>query len=328
MHARHLERNVLRTSLACVALGLMPATAAVESPPVHATWTALPVREVAGHLSRLAGKPVVLDRRIDPTTPLTLLIAGESCDDVLATVAARVGGQAIHLESMIRIVPPALAGRCLSGEQARRREISRLPSPQRDPLTTKAAWQWPPGSTPYDLVAAAAAEAGLAIDGLDRLPHDHFPAADIPPLTLADRLDLILAHFDLRVAWSRSPTGSRPQGRVVSLPDAAPAAVATDAPPARRSSPSRQAGGRQAYTLRLEAPLEEALAAITRQLGLTLALDVASLSARGIAPREIARADVRSASRDELLDAILVPLGLSWRIEDGTLRVWAEQSPR
>jgi hypothetical protein len=74
--------------------------------------------------------------------------------------------------------------------------------------------------------------------------------------------------------------------------------------------------------------LEEALAAVTRQLGLTLALDAASLSARGIAPREIARADVRSASRKELLDAILVPLGLSWRIEDGTLRVWAEQSPR
>lgn len=331
MHARHLERSVWRTSLACVALGLIPAAAAVESPPVHATWTALPVREVADHLSRLAGKPVVLDRRIDPTTPLTLLFAGDSCDDVLATVAARVGGQAIDLESMVRIVPPATAGRCLSAEQARRREISRLPAPQRIPLTTKAAWEWPPGSTPYDLVAAAAAEAGLAIDGLDRIPHDHFAAADFPTLALADRLDLILAHFDLRVAWSRNPTGSRPQGRIVPLPDAAPSAVATDIPPApppRRRSPPRQTGERQAYTLRLEAPLEEALAAVTRQLGLRLALDVASLSARGIAPREIARADVRSASRDELLDEILVPLGLSWRIDDGTLRVWAERSPR
>lgn len=328
MHARHLEQNVLRTSLACLALGFMPAAAAVESPPVHATWTALPIREVTGQLSHLAGRPVVLDRRIDPTTPLTLVITGESCDDVLATVAARVGGQAIHLESVIRIVPPALAGRCLAGEQARRREISRLTSPQRDSLATKATWQWPPGSTPHDLIASAAAEAGLAIEGLDRIPHDHFPAADIPPLTLADRLDLILAHFDLRVAWSRSPIGPRPQGRIVPLPDAAAAAVATDAPPARRNSPPRQVGGRQVYTLRLEAPLEEALNAVTRQFGLRLSLDTASLSARGIAPREIARAEVRSASRDELLDAILVPLGLSWRIDDGTLRVWAEQSPQ
>jgi hypothetical protein len=37
---------------------------------------------------------------------------------------------------------------------------------------------------------------------------------------------------------------------------------------------------------------------------------------------------VRSASRDELLKAILAPLGLSWRIDDATLRVWAEPSPR
>ncbi len=317
--------------MVCVALGCMPAAATFAAPPVHATWTALPIREVTGQLSHLAGRPVVLDRRIDPTTPLTLVITGESCDDVLATVAARAGGQAIHLESVIRIVPPALAGRCLAGEQARRREISRLPSPQRDSLAKKATWQWPPGSTPRDLIASAAAEAGLAIDGLDRIPHDHFPAADIPPLTLADRLDLILAHFDLRVGWSRSPTGPHPQGHIVPLPDAAADAVPTDTEPtspARRNSPPRQVGGRQVYTLRLEAPLEEALNAVTRQFGLRLSLDTASLSARGVAPREIARAEVRSASRDELLDAILVPLGLSWRIDDGTLRVWAEQSPR
>lgn len=329
MHARHLERHVWSMSLACLAIGLMPAAPAAEPTPTHATWTALPVRAVVEHLSRLAGKPVVLDRRIDPTTPLTLVIAGEPSEDVLTTVATRVGGKAIHLESTIRITPPTTAARCLSAELTRRQEISRLPKAQRDWLAAQAAWRWAAGSVPHDLVAVVAAEAGLTIDGLDRIPHDHFPAADLPALPLADRLDLILAHFDLRVAWSRSPAGSRPRGRIAPLPDATPTSTVEDVPPAppRRSSPPRPGGERQAYTLRLEAPLDEALAAITRQLGLTLALDAASLSARGIAPREIARADVRAAPREELLDAILVPLGLTWRIDDGTLHVWAAQPP-
>jgi hypothetical protein len=316
-------------SLVCSAVWLPPPAAAAEPAPVHATWEALPIRTVVAQLSGPAGRPVVLDRRLDPTTPISLAVAGAPCDDVLADIANRGGGQAIALESTIRIVPPSAAGRCLAAEQTRQREIAGLPVAQREPLSKKAALQWPAGSRPADLVASMAAEAGLVVDGLDRIPHDHFPPADLPPLSLADRLDLILAHFDLRVSWSRGRAGSRPQGRIVSLPDATPTAAVpkTPGPPSRRPPRPRPANTQQAYTLRLEAPLEEALSAITRQLGLRLDLDAASLAARGIAPREIARADVRSASRDELLAAILAPLGLTWQIDDATLRVWAEPSP-
>jgi hypothetical protein len=330
MRARNRCSVVGLASLLGSALWLLPAAMAAAPAPVHATWKALPIRAVVEQLCGPAGQPVVLDRRLDPTTPITLVAAGEPCDDVLAEIASRGGGQAIALASSIRIVPPAAAGRCLAAEQTRQREISRLPVAQREPLASEAACQWPAGSRPADLVAGWADVAGIVVEGLDRIPHDHFPAADLPPLSLADRFDLVLAHFDLRVAWSRGRAGSRPQGRIVSLPDAAPVAAVSkpSATPPRRPTRPQPAGTQQVYTLRLAAPLEEALAAITRQLGLRLDLDVASLAARGIAPREIARADVRSASRDELLAAMLKPLGLSWRIDDATLRVWAEPSPR
>ena len=327
IRGRHLQRSMSLTALASAGLAFL-AVAAVAEQPVHATWTAQPVRFVADQLSRLAGKPVVLDRRLDPTTSITLVAAGEPCDAVLTAIATRTGGQVIDLAETIRSAPPAVAGRCLAAEQERSQELSRLPKPQRNTLAKAAAWQWPAGSRPRDLVATAAAEAGLQIDGLDRIPQDHFPAAELPPLPLADRLDLILFHFDLRMAWSRSPTGSRPRGSIVPLPDAT--AAGGTGPPAKRppqQRPPQPPGTHQVYTLRLEAPLEEALTAISRQLGLRLDLDAASLAARGIAPREIARADVRSATRDALLDAILAPLALSWRIHEGTLRVWAEPSP-
>ncbi len=327
IRGRHLWRSMSFTGLVCAGLAILAVATAAE-PPVHATWTAQPVRLVAAQLSRLAGKPVVLDRRLDPTTEITLVAAGEPFDTVLTAIATRAGGQVIDLAKTIRITLPAVTGRCVAAEQTRSQEISRLPEPQRNALAEAAAWHWPAGSRPRDLVATAAAEAGIKVDGLDGIPHDHFPAAELPPLPLADRLDLILAHFDLRMAWSRSPTGSRPRGSIVPLPDAA-AAAAGAGPPAKRpprQRPPQPSGTKQVYTLRLEAPLEEALTAISRQLGLRLDLDAASLAARGIAPRGIARADVRSATRDALLDAILTPLALSWRIHEGTLRVWAKPS--
>ena len=40
-----------------------------------------------------------------------------------------------------------------------------------------------------------------------------------------------------------------------------------------------------------------------------------------VAPGEIVRATVKDASRDQLLDAILGPLDLRWRIADGRLEV-------
>jgi hypothetical protein len=327
IRGRHRQRSMSLTGLACAGLAFLAVAAAAE-PPVHATWTAQPVRLVVAQLSRLAGKPVVLDRRLDPTTAITLVAAGEPCDAVLTAIATRAGGQVIDLAETIRIAPPAVAGRCLAAERVRSQELSRLPKPQRNALAEAAAWHWPAGSRPRDLVATAAAEAGIKVDGVGDIPHDHFPAAELPPLPLADRLDLVLFHFDLRVAWSRSPTGSRPRGNIVSLPDAtAAAAVAAPAKRPPRQRPPQPSGTQQVYTLRLEAPLEEALTAISRQLGLRLDLDVASLAAQGIAPREIARADVRSATRDALLDAILTPLALSWRIHEGTLRVWAKPSP-
>jgi hypothetical protein len=71
------------------------------------------------------------------------------------------------------------------------------------------------------------------------------------------------------------------------------------------------------------APLEEILTALAGQFRLELELDRDSLRARGISPREIIRADVRDASREQLLNRVLGPVGLAWRIEGQRLHVHA-----
>jgi hypothetical protein len=128
-----------------------------------------------------------------------------------------------------------------------------------------------------------------------------------------------------------------PTGRIIAidagLPPAAVTAIAgtpaaarpAAGKPPRRPSPDKPkpATDKQTFSLQVAAPLEELLTVIAARLGLKLDLDHESLTRCGIAPREIVRATVKDASRDELLDAILGPLSLQWTINGDTLRVFA-----
>lgn len=288
---------------------------------VHASWTRLPLRDWATRVTTIAGEPLILDRRLDPTMPVTLDCRGEPLRDVLAAVAGQADAEIDELRSSVRMVPRDRAGLASSADAALARTVDSLPAAVRRRASVRAAWAWPDGARPSELVAAAAREGGIEIEGIDAIPHDHFPAASLPPLALAERLDLVLAHFDLRVQWE----SGRAAGRVVPI-DQGVARRAADGPkpsgPAT-ARPKKTVRLKDAFSLRVEAPLDQTLAAIATRLGLRLDIDTPSLLARGIAPGEIVRAEVKEVPRDELLRAILEPLGLAWRIEDDTLRVFA-----
>lgn len=301
---------------------------------VQASWTRLPLRDWVARAGELAGMPVILDRRIDPDTPVTIDCRGETLRDVLARVASAAGAEVDVLRSSVRIVPKSIAGLAENAERARDERLPRLPPERRKAAAAKRSWAWPVAARPRDLLVAAAEEAGLVIAGLDELPHDHFPAATLPALSLAERFDLVLAHFDRRLDWNASAAADT-AATVVSI-DSAPRVAARPQRPrtadsTRPASPAAGAKGRDVFSLRLEAPLDQALEAVAGRLGLALELDEDSLRSRGIAPGEIVRAEVRDASRDELLRAITAPFNLEWRIDSGTLRVAApaaESRPR
>lgn len=290
---------------------------------VHASWTRVPLRAWAERVSSIAGRPVILDRRINPDLPVTLTARGEPLREILARVAAEVGGAVDELESSVRLVPASLAGKARQADEDRRHRLAKASASVRRILTTDEPWAWPTAARPRDLVEALAKKGRLDVHGIDTIPHDHFPAADLPKLSLAERFDLVLAHFDRRVAWN---TSGRPAGRIVAIDaEISPAALA-DAKkhsPRPTAQPSRTVKIRDEFTLKLEAPLDQALMAIASQLGLEVEVDRTSLVAHGIALGEIARADVTKVSRDELLDAILVPLGLAWQLDGKRLRVFA-----
>jgi hypothetical protein len=246
---------------------------------------------------------------------------------VLIRVAAAAGAEAAAYAGHVRLVPVGRGAALAAAERQRADELRRLPSRFRPAALARHETSWPDGALPREIVAADAARAGIVIAGLDDLPHDHFPAGLVPQLPLADRVDLILAHFDRRIEWKpRIARGSEEVAYpLVTIADADPAAGGGRLLPEPSASPAPgQAGaGATTYTLTVAAPLEELLAALARRFALTLDLDRAGLARVGVAPGEIVRLELRDASRDQVLDAIAKPRRLAWRIEGDTLSVSA-----
>lgn len=279
--------------------------------PLHAVWSDVALRDwvnrvtSTGSTSRAA---VVLDGRVDPDTRVSITCRGEPLADVVDRVATEAGAAVDVLETTIRIVPRDRAGIAMRAELARQAALAKLPATRRRVIDRRAALHWPAGATPRHLARSAAEAVGVELDGLDAIPHDHLPAATLPPLSLGERLDLLLADYDLRIDWGRDG------GRVVPIDTGLDGIAAPPRPPRPATGPAAAVATRR-FTLRLAAPLDEAVAALAPQFGLRGRVDRESLAARGIQPGEIVRLDVRDATRDELFDAVVTPLRLRWRID-------------
>ena len=353
-HALPSARTAINAALLWVISGAAGLGAAAGSAaaadldaPITATWSGIGLREWAGRISDTAGLPVVVDRRLDPDTPIRLECREEPLREVIARGAAHAGGEVATLRSSVRIVPRGTAGVVSRAEVARESRLASLPPRQRSVLAGRRSWFWPAGARPRDLLTDIATESGITLEGIDAVPHDHLPSLSLPELTLAERIDLLLAGFDRRVDWQAvTATGGKathlPVGRIIAIdtelpPPAATAAAGTPASPTKPAAgrPPRRASAdrpkpsaeRHTFSLQVAAPLEDLLKAIAARMNLKLDLDRESLVRRGIAPGEIVRATVTDAARDELLDAILGPLDLDWSISGDTLRVFAEPRP-
>ena len=332
---RLAPRRLVGPCVAALLAALPPWTAA--GPPstaldaeVRAAWTSVPLREWARRVSESTGAPVIVDRRLDPELAVTIASDGDTLRSLLDRVAASAGAAVEPLASTTRLAPRDRVGRAAAAEAARIRTLRLLPAALRRSLERRAAWTWPAAARPRDLVAAAAAEASLTITGLDRVPHDHLPAAALPPLQLAERLDLLLADYDLRVAWAPAGGAIVPIEEGVEPGDRAAAPAASRRPPPRRDPKAARlpaAKDDTVYSLRLEATLDQAVPAVAKALGLRSTIDEDSLAARGIDAGEIVRVDARDLSRTELLDALVEPLRLAWTIDENTLRVFAPPAP-
>ena len=310
---------------------------------VQATFQRIPLARLVSKLSSMSDGIIVLDRQIDPTQYMTLACQGESLRTVLWRLADETETEIAVLESSVWITPFGKASQLEQADRKRQLALRQLPVTTQKQLSTQRPLQWQAGQQPASLImdllaqptttgqpttSGQPATTGLTIttDGLpEGIPHDHLAAQTIPRLTLPEQLDLITMQYDQQLLWGQS--SESPSTLVVTPAPLPPSSGTkkreTKQKPASTRPPQNKGSDRERYTLRVAAPFEELLRAVSQRLNLEPSIDTESFKARSINAQEIIRLEIKDANRDQLLDAIVKPLGLTWSIDDKTLYITA-----
>ena len=165
--------------------------------PVSVSWTNLPLARALKSLAKAQHVAIVLDRRVDPERPITLAIDQEPLGEALEKIAGHLTLGYCQFGPVAYFGPPTIAKRLRTLAALRLDELRQLPTPVTRKLLMMRSSHWEDLTEPKQLLEDLAAEAGVEILGIDKIPHDLWPAADLPPLSWIDRLTLIAAQFDL-----------------------------------------------------------------------------------------------------------------------------------
>ena len=329
--------------------------------PVSVSWSNLPLVRALKSLGSAQRMAVVLDRRVDPERPITLAIDQEPLGEALEKIARHLKLGYCQFGPVAYFGPPSMARRLRTLAALRLDELRQMPSAATRKLLLMRSWHWDELTEPRQLVDNLAAEAGVEIVGVDKIPHDLWPAADLPPLSWIDRLTLIASQFELSfeldktgrraqlvaapatVVLTRNYQGGSDAAAVArrwakALPDAR---VAVDKNRIRiegrledheaaqqrlRGKPTDQTtvtAGKEVYQLSVEnAALDQVVRQVAERLNLEFDWDRAAIDAAGISIDQLVTVKVQDASLDELVRAVLAGTGLAFRRDDRKISLY------
>lgn len=315
--------------------------------PVTLTWQGVAIRAGLANLARAETVAILLDRRIDPGLLLSMSARRKPLDELLVDVAHLAGGEATWLGPLAYLGPADATSRLRTLAALRSADVLRLPKDRRAKLQQSAAMSWEMLAEPRRLVADLAAEAGATVENLELIEHDLWPAAELPPLSWADRLTLLLNEFDLtfelaakdrlRLKPIDEPVvleRSYPRGKQAAEIAERWRALAPDAQIevssgsiavrgrledhelllAKKPTPKgTTTAGVEVYSLKIEAtPLSAVLDHLRKQLSVEIRVDQAALDKAKLSTDRPVSFSVEHVGFDKLLKAALEPAGLDF----------------
>jgi hypothetical protein len=176
----------------------LPAADAITT---SVTWGNVPLRQALERLADATAAPIFLDRRVDPTEPVRLVVANRTVGALLSELVNARSLAVTSVGELYYVGPPQTCAWLRTLVAVRLQEAAQQSAELVDVLKVTSATNWPRLSTPRQLVVQLANEAGLAVRHPERIPHDLWPAGALPELSLAARLSILLAGFDLTFVY-------------------------------------------------------------------------------------------------------------------------------
>jgi hypothetical protein len=173
------------------------------------TWGEMPLRQGLDNLSRSNRVAIWLDRRVDPDqkvdiqiTEMPLLAALEKLAQKLDLAAARVG-------PVVYLGPPRIE-KLGTLAAMKRQESETLPAATRRRMAELSPTDWEELAQPRQLIEQTATRCGLRSFYLEQVPHDLWPARQLPAMHGAELLTLLLAGFDMSFEYAPDGSAIRP----------------------------------------------------------------------------------------------------------------------
>lgn len=176
-------------------------------------WADVPLREGLLRMCRTHDVAVVLDRRCDPDREVTLTVRDRTLREVTAAIAQACGYEVAFVSPLVYIGPAGSGGRLEAIMAARRQDALKLGKAGLAGLRAQSV-AWPRLSTPRELITRWAQEVNWELTNPDEILHDLWPAGALPPMTVVDRLALVLFQFDQTFELSESG-----KLKIVPIPD-------------------------------------------------------------------------------------------------------------
>ncbi len=178
--------------------------------PVALTWKGNPLRNALTRLAESQKIAIFLDRRVDPSIKIDLVVQKMPVELVLRTIAERQRFGMAIVGPVVYLGPESTTNELATVAAVLSQQAKRLPVGIRSRFTRAKAWQWPELSEPSTVLQQIAQDASVEVQGIEHLPHDLWPSVQLPPLDFAHRMSIVLGGFQLSYQLD-------PQGKVMRL---------------------------------------------------------------------------------------------------------------
>jgi hypothetical protein len=294
--------------------------AAQRTATIH--WQRVPLRDALGRLHTLFDDAVFVDRRVDPSLRVTLDIEAGSAEEVVTAIAAGRDLGVSRLGRLVYLGPSGAADQLRTIAASRSQEVGRLPADVRASLTQKQPSNWPRLGEPRGVIAGIVEQRGWRLANPDVIPHDLWSAGELPEMTLAEQLTVLLVGFDLTFEL-RSNDRSIVTVPLKNVGKSASGGVAKrPAPPLTSTHPTKD--GKHVYTLRVkEQPVGAVIRELSKRLHWPIQIDEEAIRAAGKSLDTRVSFSVENADQEHLLEALLRPAGLDYQLQGEQVRIIA-----
>jgi hypothetical protein len=357
------------TFLVACMLAASPLAHAVEvveqklSSRLSATWQGQELGTVLERLASTQGVTIWLDRRVNSQQQVDARHSNATLRTILDQITTEHALGWSLFGEIIYVGPPESANDLATLAARARQSLDNAPADYRNRWLTAEPANWPRLSIPHEILSQWLATAEIKLTNPDALPHDLWDACSLPPMSLTDRVVLLLIGFDTtceissngrscRIVPIERPVlitekhnaGNRSQEVIAAFQDeknveihrsgrqltvtgrwedqqrVANIIAGNDPPKPTQSQRTRES--EQRFSLKLEnQPVGKVIDQLAAQLGLNVVWEQQLLAGDTDMRQTRISCEVTNGDLNKLLESVLYPAGLSYRLSGSELKI-------